>query len=100
MKQGNLAISFEEEKLAALRRYMGKKELDLEAEMTDALAKLYDKYVPAPVREYIDETDTQIPKGAVSHGEAYTKERLHQKRQCQRLYGIHRYQRERGEDPG
>ena len=30
MKQGNLAISFEEEKLAALRRYMGKKELDLE----------------------------------------------------------------------
>lgn len=61
MKQGNLAISFEEEKLAALRRYMGKKELDLEAEMTDALAKLYDKYVPAPVREYIDETDTPVP---------------------------------------
>lgn len=57
MKQGNLAISFEEEKLAALRRYMGKKELDLETELTDALTKLYDKYVPAPVREYIDETD-------------------------------------------
>lgn len=57
MKQGNLAISFEEEKLAALRRYMGKKELDLEAELTDALTKLYEKYVPAPVREYIDETD-------------------------------------------
>ena len=31
MKQGNLTISFDEEKLAALRRYMGKKELDLEA---------------------------------------------------------------------
>lgn len=57
MKQGNLAISFEEEKLAALRRYMGKKELDLEAELTDALTKLYEKYVPAPMREYIDETD-------------------------------------------
>lgn len=61
MKQGNLAISFEEEKLAALRRYMGKKELDLETELTDALTKLYEKYVPAPVREYIDETDAPAP---------------------------------------
>ncbi len=61
MKQGSLAIFFEEEKLAALRRYMGKKELDLEAELTDALTKLYEKYVPAPVREYIDETDTPTP---------------------------------------
>lgn len=61
MKQGNLAISFEEEKLAALRRYMDKKELDLEAELTDALTKLYEKYVPAPVREYIDEADAPAP---------------------------------------
>lgn len=61
MKQGNLAISFEEEKLAALRRYMGKKELNLEAELTDALTKLYEKHVPAPVREYIDETDAPAP---------------------------------------
>lgn len=57
MKQANLTIPFDEEKLAALRRYMGKKELNLEAELTDALTKLYEKYVPAPVREYIDETD-------------------------------------------
>ncbi len=61
MKQGNLAISFEEEKLAALRRYMGKKDLDLETELTDALTKLYEKYVPAPVREYIDEADAPAP---------------------------------------
>jgi hypothetical protein len=61
MKQGNLTISFDEEKLAALRRYMGKKELDLEAELADALTKLYEKYVPAPVREYIDETDVPAP---------------------------------------
>lgn len=61
MKQGNLAISFEEEKLAALRRYMGKKELDLEAELNDALTKLYEKHVPAPVREYIDEADAPPP---------------------------------------
>lgn len=61
MKQGNLTISFEEEKLAALRRYMAKRELDLEAELNDALSKLYEKYVPAPVREYIDEAEAPTP---------------------------------------
>ena len=57
MNQVNLTITFDEEKLSALKRYMGKKELDLDREMTDALVKLYEKYVPAPVREYIDESD-------------------------------------------
>ena len=44
MKQVNLTITFDEEKLSALKRYMGKKELDLDREMTDALVKLYEKY--------------------------------------------------------
>ena len=57
IKQVNLTITFDEEKLSALKRYMGKKVLDLDREMTDALVKLYEKYVPAPVREYIDEND-------------------------------------------
>ena len=57
MKQVNLTITFDEEKLSALKRYMGKKELDLDREMTDALVKKNEKYVPAPVREYIDESD-------------------------------------------
>lgn len=61
MKQVNLTITFDEEKLSALKRYMGKKELDLESEMTDALVKLYEKYVPAPVREYIDECALPAP---------------------------------------
>ena len=60
MKQVNLTITFDEEKLSALKRYMGKKELDLESEMTDALVRLYEKYVPAPVREYIDESDAPV----------------------------------------
>ena len=55
MKEVTLNITFDEAKLSALKRYMGKKELDLDREMTDALVKLYEKYVPAPVREYIDE---------------------------------------------
>ena len=54
MKQVNLTITFDEEKLSALKRYMGKKELDLDREMTDALVKLYEKYVPVDTREYLD----------------------------------------------
>lgn len=61
MKQVNLTISFDKEKLSALKRYMSKRDLELEREMTDALVKLYEKYVPAPVREYIDETNTSSP---------------------------------------
>lgn len=57
MKQVNVSISFEEEKLTALKRYMAKKELEPETELADALLKLYEKHVPAPVREYIDEND-------------------------------------------
>ena len=40
MKQVNLTISFDEEKLSALRRNMSKRDLDLERELTDAVAKL------------------------------------------------------------
>ena len=54
MKQVNLTISFDEEKLSALKRYMSKRDLELEREMTDALVKLYEKYVPSQTREYIE----------------------------------------------
>lgn len=61
MKQINISVSFEDEKLTALKRYMAKKDLKPEAELAYALQKLYEKHVPAPVREYIDETDTAEP---------------------------------------
>ena len=61
MKQENVLVSMEEEKLTALRRYMAKRECKPEDELAEALKKLYEKYVPAPVREYIDENDAQSP---------------------------------------
>ena len=61
MKEVTLNITFNEAKLSALKRYMGKKELDLDREMTDALVRLYEKYVPAPVRDYIDECALPAP---------------------------------------
>lgn len=55
MKKDTVKVSFEAEKLRAINIYMEKKELDLEDELMDQLQKLYEKYVPANVRKYIDE---------------------------------------------
>ena len=57
MKQTTIQISFEEEKLKALQRYLSKKDLHLEEQMLLALRQLYEKHVPAAVREYLDDKD-------------------------------------------
>lgn len=59
MKKDNITISLEAEKLRAIKKYMEKKEADLQLEMVDQLQKLYEKYVPANVREYIDEHEEE-----------------------------------------
>lgn len=59
MKKETIAISLEAEKLRAIKKYMEKKEADLQAEMADQLQKLYEKYVPANVREYIYEREEE-----------------------------------------
>ena len=55
MKKENITIGIETDKLRATKRYMGKRDASIERELSDALQKLYEKYVPAPVREYIDD---------------------------------------------
>ena len=55
MKKDTISVSLNAEKLRAINKYMEKKEVDLEDELVDQLQKLYEKYVPANVREYIDE---------------------------------------------
>lgn len=61
MKQINISVSFDDEKLRALNKYLKKKELTAEDELTAALLHLYEKHVPAAVREYIDEDDVVVP---------------------------------------
>jgi len=61
MKQINISVSFDDEKLRALNKYLKKKELTAEDELTAALVHLYEKHVPAAVREYIDEDDVVVP---------------------------------------
>jgi len=61
MKKETITISMEADKLHATKRYMEKKDANLEQELGDALQKLYEKYVPVPVREYIDEGGEGAP---------------------------------------
>lgn len=55
MKKESITVQMGGEKLRAVKRYMEKKDADLTQELCDSLQKLYEKYVPASVREYIDE---------------------------------------------
>lgn len=59
MKKTTVQITFEAEKLRAIHQYM-KDEAELQAELDALLQALYEKHVPAPVREYIESRDTSV----------------------------------------
>ena len=54
MKTATITISYDEEKLAALRLYLGQKNQTVEEELLSATDNLYTKTVPNNVREFID----------------------------------------------
>ena len=58
MKNATVQITYPSEKLAAIRQYMGKKDVEMNAELGDALTKLYEKHVPREVREYLESRET------------------------------------------
>ncbi len=53
MKKATMTVSFDEEKLNALKMYLGQKGQQLEGELAKALDTLYTRNVPAGVREFI-----------------------------------------------
>ena len=59
MKQATIQITFEEEKLRALRRYISKRDSTLEAELQKAAQRLYEKVIPAAVQEYISDGEQE-----------------------------------------
>ena len=54
MKTATITISYDEEKLTALRLYLGQKNQTVEEELLSATDNLYTKTVPNNVREFID----------------------------------------------
>lgn len=76
MKKTSIEISFESEQLSALKQYMSKKELTIEAELEEALRKIYEKYVPQQVREYIENKEEITITDKKASGKSKRKEKL------------------------
>ena len=54
MKNIAVTVSYDEEKLSALKLYFEQRGLQVEDELVKALDTFYTKIVPSSVREYID----------------------------------------------
>jgi len=64
VKTATITISFDEEKLNALKLYLDQKDTKTEDELAKALEMLYTKTVPAGVREFIDMRSGVTPKAS------------------------------------
>lgn len=53
MKKVTINISYDEEKLNALKLYLKQKDMNLDDELTKSLDTLFNKTVPSGVREFI-----------------------------------------------
>lgn len=54
MKKTTITISYDEEKLNALKLYLKQKNMNLDDELIKSLDTLFNKTVPAGVREFIN----------------------------------------------
>lgn len=64
MKKTTITLSYDEEKLNALKLYIEQKSTQVEDELVTALDTLYQKHVPSGVREYIDMRSGTAPAPA------------------------------------
>ena len=60
MKKTSVSIMYDDEKLNAIRLYMSQRDLNFKEELEKSVDSLYDKYVPANVREFIDMKGSQV----------------------------------------
>jgi hypothetical protein len=64
MKKATIQVSYDAEKLGAIRQYMAKKDTEFQSELEDFMQKLYEKHVPAPVRDYIENREPDEPEAS------------------------------------
>lgn len=62
MKKSAITISFDEEKLSALKMYLSQKNVSVESELERMLDSLYSKTVPAGVRDFIEMKSGNAPQ--------------------------------------
>lgn len=61
MKKTTVSVSFDDEKLSALKMYLEQRSQTVEGELEKALETLYAKTVPAGVREFLDLRSGVVP---------------------------------------
>lgn len=62
MEKFEITISFDAEKIDALKFYLKKEESTVQKKMDEAMRQLYEQSVPEAVREYLDAKNTPPPK--------------------------------------
>lgn len=61
MKKTTVSITFDDEKLSALKMYLAQKNMQVESELEKSLDALYVKTVPAGVRDFIEMRSGNAP---------------------------------------
>jgi hypothetical protein len=61
MKKTTVSISYNEEKLSALRLFLEQKGLTLDAELEGFVSKLFKRVVPQNVQKYLELKDCVVP---------------------------------------
>ena len=74
MSKMNLAIEIKEEKLKALEYYCEKRQVNLEKQIDEFVQKIYVKYVPKEIREYIENLEKEKRKREGKRDENADKE--------------------------
>nr|WP_312216270.1 DUF6103 family protein [Clostridioides sp.] len=58
-EKATLQVTFQKEKLEALRFYMSEKDLTVEGELQKHISSIYEKYVPSATRRYLERNDNE-----------------------------------------
>ena len=58
-EKATLQVTFQKEKLEALRFYMNEKDLTVEGDLQKHISSIYEKYVPSATRRYLERNDNE-----------------------------------------
>ncbi|MDD2293948.1 MAG: DUF6103 family protein [Bacteroidales bacterium] len=75
MKQDTITVSFDAERLRAIKLYMNRKGILLESELAEQLKKLYERFVPVNVRDYIEEAEKSDSQSGLPQRETVSSDK-------------------------
>ena len=64
MKPTKIEFSFDDAKLEAIKLFLKEKDVSLDEELDHCMDALYKKYVPQPVRDFIEKKETEAAQAA------------------------------------